>query len=210
MNVKILLSLLTIGVVSAATGYGTYAFFSDTEQSTANIFTAGDLDLTLNGLNGVTATIVGTNFAPGDDTDGSVVLRNEGSIFTGDAQNHVVDLDFKATLLVTDDGGNPNDPDDGAVSAIPFSRFLVLTTFSYDGTSLLAQIGDADGDGRANTLSDLAAKGPFTDLADPGAAGKTLEVAVSFATDGGNDLKRDVVDVTFQFFLAQAGEVDLS
>jgi spore coat-associated protein N len=210
MNTKILFTLLTIGVASAGLGYGTFAFFSDTEESTDNLFTAADLDLTLNGQNGVTASIVGANFAPGDVTSGSIVLRNEGSIFTGDAQNHTVDLDFRAITTVTDDLGNPDDADDGGASAIAFDQYLTITALTYNGTSLLPQIGDVDGDGRFNTLADLEARGEFLDLADPGAAGKTLAIAVQFATDGPNHLKRDVVDLAFTFFLAQSGEVDLA
>lgn len=208
MNTRILFSLLTIGLMSASLGYGTYAFFSDTEQSTGNLFSAGSLDLTLDGLNGVTATITGTNFAPGDVATGSLLLRNEGTIHTGDAQGHTLDLDFRAHVSVLDDVGNPEDPDDGGVSAVPFSRFLVLTQLEYDGQDLLAQVADADGDGRIS-LADLDAHGAFTDLADPLAAGKSLDIAVLFDTAGGNDLRRDQVEVELTFFLAQAGEVDL-
>lgn len=210
MNTKILLSIATLGIASASLGYGTYAFFSDTEKSQGNLFTSGDLDLTLNGLNGVTATILGTNFAPGDTTSGTLTLRNEGSIFTGDAQGHVVDLDLKGVVEVTDDLGNVADIDDGGVSAQPLSKYLTITALSYDGSSLLGSIGDADGDGRNNTLADLAAKGPIKDLADPGAAGKALAMTVLFATDGPNHLKRDVAQLDLSFFLSQAGEADLA
>ncbi len=210
MNYKVLLSLLTIGLASTGLGYGTYAFFSDTEVSSANIFTAGDLDLTLDGLNGVTGTLSASNFAPGDSVSGAITLRNEGSIFTGDAQGHTVDVDMKASTVVTDDEGNENDADDGGVSATGLDQYLVMTALTYDGVDLLTLVGDADGDGRANTLADLAAAGAITDLADPGAAGKDLAITLLFSTDGGNDLKRDAVDLTFTFFLAQAGEVDLA
>jgi predicted ribosomally synthesized peptide with SipW-like signal peptide len=44
---KILLSLITIGAVSAAAIGASRAFFSDVETSTANIFTAGAIDLTI-------------------------------------------------------------------------------------------------------------------------------------------------------------------
>ena len=40
-----MLSLLVIGVVAMAAGAGTIAYFSDTETSTGNTFTAGTLDL---------------------------------------------------------------------------------------------------------------------------------------------------------------------
>lgn len=45
MNSEILYSLLVIGLVAAAVGGATWAYFSDTETSTGNTFTAGKLDL---------------------------------------------------------------------------------------------------------------------------------------------------------------------
>lgn len=45
MNKKILISLSVIGIVAAIAIGGTVAFFSDTETSTGNTFTAGTLDL---------------------------------------------------------------------------------------------------------------------------------------------------------------------
>jgi len=45
MNKKILISLSVIGVVAAIAIGGTIAYFSDTETSTGNTFTAGTLDL---------------------------------------------------------------------------------------------------------------------------------------------------------------------
>lgn len=201
MNVKILASLATIAVASTAMGYGTYAFFSDTETSTGNLFAAGDLDLTLDGTSGLTGTIGGGDLAPGDAVSGSILLRNEGSIFTGDAAGHAVDLDLAASVLSTDVAGD---------SPVPMERYLVLTALTYDGTSLLALVGDADGDGRAATLADLAALGAVQDLADPGASGKTLALTVEFAEDAPNHLQQDAAELELTFFLAQAGEVDLA
>lgn len=47
MNKKILISLSIIGAVAAIAVGGTIAYFSDTETSTGNTFTAGALDLTV-------------------------------------------------------------------------------------------------------------------------------------------------------------------
>jgi predicted ribosomally synthesized peptide with SipW-like signal peptide len=47
MNKKIVISLSVIGVVAAIAIGGTVAYFSDTETSTGNTFTAGSLDLTV-------------------------------------------------------------------------------------------------------------------------------------------------------------------
>jgi len=51
MDTRILMGVLVIGVASLAIGWGTIAYFSDTETSTGNTFSAGALDLTVNGYN---------------------------------------------------------------------------------------------------------------------------------------------------------------
>ena len=63
MNKKILISLCVIGAVAAIAIGGTIAYFSDTETSTGNTFTAGSIDLTVDSkctYNGVASTQCGT------------------------------------------------------------------------------------------------------------------------------------------------------
>lgn len=54
MNKKIILSLSVIGLVAAIAVGGTIAYFSDTETSTGNTFTAGAIDLTVDNESYVT------------------------------------------------------------------------------------------------------------------------------------------------------------
>ncbi|MHA1483370.1 MAG: TasA family protein, partial [Candidatus Heimdallarchaeaceae archaeon] len=51
MNKKIIISLSVIAVVAAVVVGGTIAYFSDTETSTGNTFTAGTIDISVNGEN---------------------------------------------------------------------------------------------------------------------------------------------------------------
>ena len=51
MNKKIIVSLAVIGVVAAIAVGGTVAYFSDTETSTGNTFTAGTIDIAVNDQN---------------------------------------------------------------------------------------------------------------------------------------------------------------
>ena len=51
MNKKILFSFVTIGVVLASVGGATRAIFSDTETSTGNTFSAGTIDISVDGDN---------------------------------------------------------------------------------------------------------------------------------------------------------------
>lgn len=50
---KILLSMAMITVVAGAVAGGTVAFFNDTETSTGNIFTAGEVDMTVDSLGAI-------------------------------------------------------------------------------------------------------------------------------------------------------------
>ncbi len=74
---------LTIAVIMlmALVGGGTYAYFSDTETSTGNTFTAGTLNLTVDandGSNTVKFTV--TNANPGQSGMGTWTLVNAGNL----------------------------------------------------------------------------------------------------------------------------------
>ena len=74
---KILISLMAIALVIGLVGAGTMAYFSDTETSSGNTFTAGTLDLT------VSATGMPFNVGPmkpGDSGSGKIALTNAGTI----------------------------------------------------------------------------------------------------------------------------------
>ena len=93
---KILFSLMTMVLVMDMAGAGAFAYFSDTETSSGNTFTAGTLDLTVTGGN-LTAPPEGhawwtpvtnqeavfftlTNIAPGDSGTITYIVHNVGSL----------------------------------------------------------------------------------------------------------------------------------
>jgi predicted ribosomally synthesized peptide with SipW-like signal peptide len=45
MDTKMLAAIFIVGLVATIAGAGIYAYFSDTESSTGNTFTAGTMDL---------------------------------------------------------------------------------------------------------------------------------------------------------------------
>jgi len=53
---KILASIFVIGILAFAMGWGTYSYFSDTEKSTGNVFTAGTIDIAVDEKNPWTKT----------------------------------------------------------------------------------------------------------------------------------------------------------
>jgi predicted ribosomally synthesized peptide with SipW-like signal peptide len=70
--------ILCLGLVG-----GAFAYFTDTETSTANSFTAGTLSIDNNELTSVAAFTL-PNMAPGDVTgEYSIIIRNDGSLNLG-------------------------------------------------------------------------------------------------------------------------------
>jgi len=59
MNKKILLGIMTIGLVAMLAGTGLYAYFSDTETSVGNVFTAGTIDISIDPTVGQPVTLNG-------------------------------------------------------------------------------------------------------------------------------------------------------
>jgi predicted ribosomally synthesized peptide with SipW-like signal peptide len=69
-------ALLIMGMVAG----GTWAYFSDTETSSANTITAGTLDLTIGGDNVNYDILTLTNRVPGDSGQAYAELKNVGSV----------------------------------------------------------------------------------------------------------------------------------
>ncbi len=84
MNTKILVSLLIIGLTAMAVGGAmTGAFFSDTEESTGNTFTAGTLNLQVGTSDATTYGFTFSDVAPGDTKTTETTIKNTGSIDAG-------------------------------------------------------------------------------------------------------------------------------
>ena len=85
-------ALLVIGTVSG----GTWAYFTDTEQSVNNSLTAGTLDLNIDGGDIAVTTFSASAVAPDDSGSGSSELSNVGSM------DGELDITFSA---ITNTGG---------------------------------------------------------------------------------------------------------
>lgn len=77
---KVLFSLLLIGVVAAMAGAGTLAYFSDTETSSGNTFTAGTLDLKVDWDEYYNGELIETQ----DETDDPGPIFNLNDVKPGD------------------------------------------------------------------------------------------------------------------------------
>lgn len=99
---KVLFSLLVIGVVAAVAGAGTMAFFSDTETSTGNTFTAGTLDLKVDWIESYNGEIIETQ----DETDDPGAIFELDDVKPGDSGEatislHVYENDAYALMILT-------------------------------------------------------------------------------------------------------------
>jgi len=95
---KILFSLLTVGVVAGAAFYGTTAFFSDTETSEGNTFTAGEIDLKVSSHSWSASTAnlpVGYEPIPAQDWNGQEAMFNFVDLKPGDMGGGYFDLNIQ-------------------------------------------------------------------------------------------------------------------
>jgi len=196
-------ALLTIGAGSAAAGAGTFALFSDTEESSDNTIQAGTLDLSL----GSNTLSFSTNLKPGGPgTSDTVTLTNDGNI--SDAS---LDIDVSYD---ENDATTTADPDiDEDATAAETAKAIKVSTLSYGGASISQITGDTTLNGSSQYLSlhDLANTGQSTDettpnnivdLANPG-QGTNFEIGFKLHENAGNKFQADGLDVTLDFVLNQ-------
>jgi spore coat-associated protein N len=218
--------IYTLAIVAAAilamAGVGTWAYFSDTEQSTANTFTAGTLNLKLSDSDqtdqdGVSATFGASNRAPGDVIPlGTITLKNTGTI----AADHV---DIKFTCSDTPYSLAAQVQTDTGDADIDLSTKLEVTSLSYNGTDLLVKDGDGyfvdtqigladgNGDGRLmmSELNNTILKGKAAPAAN-GASTISLTIGLTIRLDANNGIQGDQVTITITFGLFQDASQNLT
>lgn len=189
---RILASFVMVGLASAGLGAGVFALFSDTAASSGNIFTAGVLDLEIDGPGNLESFLGGSAMLPGRTFNGTLAIRNDGDVGGSD-----VDLDIAVDIETS--GGV-----DGAGNIAEVLRIDVLT---YGGAPIA--VPDRNGNGHVDLDDWDADNGATRDLPDPG-AGSDLYLEVTFDLLAGNLYMGDSANVTFQFLLSQIEGEDLA
>lgn len=80
MKKRILLSVMVMAITAMLVAGATTAYFSDTETSTGNTFTAGKLDLQIDGKDENVVKFSVENMKPGDQPTARYTLTNVGTI----------------------------------------------------------------------------------------------------------------------------------
>jgi predicted ribosomally synthesized peptide with SipW-like signal peptide len=201
--------MMLIGIAAMLAGAGLYAYFSDTETSTGNVFSAGTIgDLKtidwdeLTWRDGVTATWTATNMKPGDsfpfDVEFVGLSRVVGTITPGSLQitcDYNVIEEMPQTESDTDPHTNKH-PD-------AMAKQMIIARFKYNGTDYVDSIVDFDGDGQ-KTFYDIK-NSPVIGLPIPVVTdgGTFFRLSVKFSEDAGNDFQGDTFDLTMIFTLKQ-------
>jgi len=184
--------MATLGVAAAAAGAGTYAAFSDTEQSNGNQVSAGTLDLTFGGSDGPVEAVSISNAVPGASDTGTLTLSNDGSV------NGT--LDIGVASISSSSGDNPesegqtSSEDTGAALEEAVDLTVTLepgsdSTTVYDGT-----------------VADLSTGTLQSGLSLNSGTSKDLEIQYSVNPKTGQDdnhLQGDTLTVNFDFTLTQ-------
>ncbi len=188
---KLLTSLLMIIIATSLVATGTYAYFSDTEVSTDNTFTAGTFDLTVDEANDpdVTTKVTLEDMAPGDwESIGPIELKNVGTI-DGIADlhfNNVVDeedgIDSETGVYAGSSDSEFTEDPTGAVYDIS-NQIWVDVWFDGDQDGVLedGELIYADGEVTLNELEDVD-----FDIGNL-PAGDTADLYLSFHLDSSTD-----------------------
>lgn len=218
----ILSAIFTVALVSVLVGAGTFAYYTDTEISSDNTFTADEMDLVTKDTigdpwtNGVTATWTIDNMVPGDHTYGYVQLEKVDDSFDADH------MEIKCDYFVTEEEPRISSDTDPNTDTNPDSmaKQLVILIATYDnggnvdlltgiktyGTDELPvnndwKIADQDVDGKI-TLYDFK-NSNLDNLQAPNGHMTTFKMDVKFDENAGNDFQGDTLDMTVTFTLNQ-------
>ena len=191
VTTKILMSIMTIVTVGALIGGGVYAAFSDPETSTGNQFTAGTLDLTVDGENPWTSTPVSVgNMKPGDLGVVTLTVYNAGNL-SGT-------LSFDLTNLSDSEGTN-TEPEGNTAEPGDLSANMDILIWV-----------DSNGDGIKDVGETVLYIGKLSAEAGPYSigtlnSGVTNYVSMSYSIDSGvgNDIQGDSSSFDLEFTLAQ-------
>lgn len=199
---KILFSISIIAAAAAVITGGTLAFFSDTETSTGNTFTAGTLDLNLDGgnINVVKFTVI--NAYPGQSGTGYWTIKNVGSLDGF--------VDIQPILVTNDENGCGSDSETavdadcatgGSAGELSANMNVELfVDFDHDG---VLDSGDGDVDIYPSGLLSAIGAGFDSNVALNAGAWKYISMNWSVLSGATNNIQSDKVTVDLTFELGQ-------
>ena len=181
----ILMSILMIGVVAMAAGAGTFAYFSDTETSEGNTFTAGTLNLKVGDVDSTTEKINIPNLKPDDSGNAADwTVQNTGSI-TGDLNISISPItNNENTITEPEQDAGDNTADEGELGS--YLNVSIWLDMDQNGT------WDAD---------DIALKSDGTTVTNDGSTEKPYDYLDNYSSDSWNDVVTMDSNAAFDFMV---------
>lgn len=201
---SILISFMTMALVGALIGGGVYAYFGVSETSSGNTFTAGTLDLQVDGENPWTSTAVTiSDMEPGVvATPVDITCSNVGDL-TGDLYMRITGVtDTGQTINEPEcaaEGGSWTSPSGPCNGNTPIDDISTQITFS-------CQVDSSPVAGLNGVLLS-ALPGTWTLIQDDlGATSITLSIGGTLSSSATNEYQGDMSTFTIELFLAQNGQ----
>ncbi|ASJ05621.1 TasA family protein [Thermococcus barossii] len=179
---KMLASLVLVGIVLFGIGAGTWAYFDDTETSNGNYIAAGTLDLVVAGENPLSSNVEYSDYVyPGWSDSTYFPVENAGTI----------DGKLYLDVSYTDSPGETPEPEPTPDNG-ELSQYLYVKIYYSDDTTFDA--GEIVWEGY---VSEWSGEIELGDL--PAGATKYIKVEASIDGSVGNEIQGDslTVDVTF-------------
>lgn len=189
---KNIATLILVCLLLISLSASTWAFFTNTEDSSSNQLAAGTLDLKTNDVDGVTQTLYSDNLTPGEAVGpATITLKNIGVL-----NGSTLDIELS---YIEDDNPAPN-PEPETVDAT--AAIMEVTIFSYAGSSLLASVSDNNTNGYKDVydlmIADLSGQSGIS-----AAASKDFTIEITMRADAPNDFRGDGINITITFTLNQ-------
>jgi spore coat-associated protein N len=185
------IAVIVMAMVAVFSSGAIYAYFNDTETSSGNSFTAGTMDLKINGVDGgFPATFTASNLVPGSHGNVEMTVSNVGSVGGSLVAQVVNVVDAKGTTPEPEPL-----PDNGELSAN-----IILTAYIDVNGNDRYDAGDIQYDtGALRSMSGTWSMGTL-------AAGGSVVISIEYSvpTTVGNDIMGDSCTFDIVYTLTQS------
>jgi len=194
--------MLTVGVVLAAVGGATYSYFSDTETSSGNTFSAGTIDISVDDLNpwNNVGHFTIEDMKPSDVHYKEVTLRNEG-VNTADIWKKITVDDYTGGLHPESElGEDPNNTDNKIGTVIRYDMSLNGWVLIEEADGYV--MDEDDGTHQPGGTYHINGRYIYLGRLEPGAI---MVVEQSYHMDGSttNWAQGDTMDFSVEFYAQQ-------
>ena len=185
MNRRILLSLLIIALVMAATITGAMALFTDQETSSGNAFTTGTVDIAL--TNGTPLPFTVSGMVPGDVVYGGLQVSNSGN------------MELRYAMSTTADGASILDEQLDLTIDVVTGAGVDTIWYTADDVVGTANVYGPDGVLSSAAIGSPAQGGQAGDRTLAASANERLRFKVTLPLSTDNSYKNTTCTVAFVF-----------